>query len=117
MTKKTNNDVIEYIKKEYPNTEQEFQVLLNEMYKTFCRKQFDYGPGNIAMGTMLKDSKEINTSLLGIIVRMNDKINRLVNLATKHDFEAQNEPLEDAFLDVAIYSVMALIVKNNKWGK
>ena len=69
------------------------------------------------MGTSLKNKEEVNIALLGIIVRLNDKINRLINLSTKHNFEAKNEPIEDAFLDIAIYSVMALIVKNNKWGK
>lgn len=113
----TTEDVVSYIKDNYPATEKEFQTLLNEMYLTFCKKQFDYGPGNIAMGTTLKNEKEVNTALFGIIVRLNDKINRLVNLSTNHDFEAKNEPVEDAFLDIAIYSVMALIVKNQKWGK
>tara|TARA_X000001388_G_scaffold50030_1_gene36055 strand:+ start:88 stop:447 length:360 start_codon:yes stop_codon:yes gene_type:complete len=113
----TSDNVINYIKENYPTTEREFQVLLNEMYKTFCKKQFDYGPGNIAMGTSLKNEEEINMALLGIIVRLNDKINRLVNLSTKHNFKAKNEPIEDAFLDIAIYGVMALIVKNQKWGK
>ena len=119
MNQKTSTaeDVISYIKDNYPSTEKEFQTLLNEMYLTFCKKQFDYGPGNIAMGTTLKNEKEVNTALFGIIVRLNDKINRLVNLSTNHDFEAKNEPVEDAFLDIAIYSVMALIVKNQKCGK
>jgi len=119
MNQKTSTaeDVVSYIKDSYPTTEKEFQTLLNEMYLTFCKKQFDYGPGNIAMGTTLKNEKEVNTALFGIIVRLNDKINRLVNLSTNHDFEAKNEPVEDAFLDIAIYSVMALIVKNQKWGK
>ena len=94
-----------------------FQKILNTMYMTFCKKQFDYGPGNIAMGASLKNEEEINMALLGIIVRLNDKINRLVNLSTKHNFKAKNEPIEDAFLDIAIYGVMALIVKNQKWGK
>lgn len=119
MKEKTtkDNNAISYIKHNYPRTEQEFQILLNNMYTTFCKKQFDYGPGNIAMGTSLKNKEEVNIALLGIIVRLNDKINRLINLSTKHNFEAKNEPIEDAFLDIAIYSVMALIVKNHKWGK
>ena len=112
-----NKEVISYIKENYPETEQEFQVILNNMYKMFCKKQFDYGPGNIAMGTSFKSKEEINMALLGVIVRLNDKINRLVNLGTKHDFKAKNEPIEDAFLYTAIYAVMALIVKNQKWGK
>ena len=113
----TIEDIIEYIKENYPETEEMFQKELNNMYLTFCRKQYDYGPNNIAMGTLLSNDKEISMSLLGIIVRLNDKVNRLVNLATKHDFKAQNEPIEDAFLDVAIYCVMALIVKSRKWSK
>ena len=115
--KTTAEDVVAYIKENYPETEQMFQEELNKIYMTFCKKQYDYGPNNIAMGTLLKNDKEINTSLLGIIVRMNDKINRLLNLSTKHDFKAQNEPIEDAFLDIAIYCLMALIVKSGKWSK
>ena len=118
MQQKTETEkVVLHIKESFPETEQEFQKILNTMYMTFCKKQFDYGPGNIAMGTQLKTEEEVNLSLLGIIVRMNDKINRLVNLSTKHSFKAQNEPIEDAFLDTAVYAVMALIVKQNKWGK
>ena len=110
-------NVVLHIKDNFPETEHEFQKILNTMYMTFCKKQFDYGPGNIAMGTQLKSEEEVNIALLGIIVRLNDKINRLVNLSTKHNFEAKNEPIEDAFLDTAVYAVMALIVKNQKWGK
>ena len=113
----TTEDVVAYIKENYPETEEMFQKELNNMYLTFCSKQYDYGPNNIAMGTLLSNDKEISMSLLGIIVRLNDKVNRMVNLATKHDFKAQNEPIEDAFLDVAIYCVMALIVKSGKWSK
>ena len=114
---KSPENVVQYIRENYPETEEMFQKELNNMYMTFCRKQYDYGPGNIAMGTLLKSDKEINQSLFGIIVRMNDKINRLLNLSTKHNFKAQNEPIEDAFLDIATYCVMALIVKDKKWSK
>jgi hypothetical protein len=119
MNQKTNTaeDVFSYIKENYPSTEKEFQALLNKMYLTFCKKQFDYGPGNIAMGTTLKNEKEVNTALFGIIVRLNDKINRLINLSTNHNMKAKNEPIDDAFMDIAVYAVMAMIVKQNKWGK
>ena len=35
----TSVNVIDYIKDNYPTTEREFQVLLNEMYKTFFKKR------------------------------------------------------------------------------
>ena len=81
---KSPENVVQYIRENYPETEEMFQKELNNMYMTFCRKQYDYGPGNIAMGTLLKSDKEINQSLFGIIVRMNDKINRLLNLSLIH---------------------------------
>ena len=30
---------------------------------------------------------------------------------------ALDEPMEDAYLDVSNYGIMATIVKNGKWGK
>ena len=31
--------------------------------------------------------------------------------------KAKNEPIEDAFVDIAVYALMAMIVKQKKWGK
>jgi len=71
--KETAENVVLHIKENFPETEHEFQKVLNTMYMTFCKKQFDYGPGNIAMGTQLRTEEEVNMSLLGIIVRMNQR--------------------------------------------
>ena len=50
------------------------------------------------------------------MVRMNDKIQRMKTLLTGGQ-KANNEPLEDSFLDVSNYGIMATIVNNKKWGK
>ena len=42
---------IEFIEKHYPETAMEFQKIQFEQYETFCKKQMDYGPSNISMGT------------------------------------------------------------------
>ena len=34
-----------------------------------------------------------------------------------YDCNSSCEPMEDAFLDVSNYGIMATIVKNDKWGK
>ena len=47
---------------------------------------------------------------------MNDKIQRIKNLLMNNQ-KVNNEPLEDSFLDVSNYGIMATIVKNGKWGK
>ena len=48
---------------------------------------------------------------------MNDKIQRLKNMLMSGRQSAVNEPLEDTYLDVSNYGVMAMIVKSGKWGK
>ena len=112
-----NLDAIEFIEAQYPETAHEFQRLQDEQYALFCRKQMDYGPSNIAMGTGLDTDEEKRLSLIGLIVRINDKVQRLINLVVKNNREAQNEPTMDAFKDLACYGIIAQIVKNGKWGK
>ena len=110
-------DAIRYIEKEYPETAKEFQKIQYEQWATFCKKQMDYGPSNIAMGTALKTKEDRRLSLIGLIVRINDKIQRLMNLVVKHNRDAQNEPVMDAFKDLSVYGIIAQIVDNGKWGK
>jgi len=110
-------DAMNYIEKEYPETAKEFHKIQFEQWSTFCKKQMDYGPSNIAMGTALKTKEDRRLSLIGLIVRINDKIQRLMNLVVKHNRDAQNEPVMDAFKDLSVYGIIAQIVDNGKWGK
>ena len=110
-------DAITYIEKEYPETSKEFRQIQYEQWSTFCKKQMDYGPSNIAMGTSLKTKEDRRLSLIGLIVRINDKVQRLMNLVVKHNRDAQNEPVMDAFKDLSVYGIIAQIVDNGKWGK
>jgi hypothetical protein len=109
--------VTKKIEKEWPEMTKEFKAIQREQYELFCIKQNDYGTGNIAMGTMLDTPDNIRLSLTGLIVRMNDKINRLLNLVVKNDEKAQNEPITDSFMDVSVYGIMSQIVSKGKWGK
>ena len=117
LTEEDNIDAISYIEQEYPETAKEFQKIQYEQWATFCKKQMDYGPSNIAMGTALKTKEDRRLSLIGLIVRINDKIQRLMNLVVKHNRDAQNEPVMDAFKDLSVYGIIAQIVDNGKWGK
>ena len=76
----------------------------------------DYGPSNISVGTDLATEADVKLSLTGLWFRMNDKIQRIKNLLMTNQ-KVNNEPLEDSFLDVSNYGIMATIVKNGKWGK
>ena len=111
------HEAINYIEENYPETAKEFQRIQFEQWLLFCKKQMDYGPSNISMGTALKTDDEKRLSLVGLIVRVNDKVQRLLNLMVKNNRKAQNEPTVDAFKDLACYGIIAQIVQNGKWGK
>ena len=110
--------VVEQMELEWPEMTQEFKKIQQEQYELFLHKQHDYGPGNISVGTQLQTEEEIKLSLTGLWFRMNDKLQRVKTLLMGDRTNAvKGEPLEDAFLDVSNYGIMATIVKNGKWGK
>ena len=112
------DEVVELMEKEWPVMTAEFKKLQREQYELFLHKQHDYGPGNISVGTALKTPEEIKLSLTGLWFRMNDKLQRVKTLLMNNRESAvKDEPLEDAYLDVSNYGIMATIVKNGKWGK
>ena len=69
----------------------------------FIQKQLDYGSGNIA-----------RFGELGVMVRANDKIERLRTLLLENR-EAKNEPVEDTWRDLANYGVIGLLCHLGLW--
>ncbi len=85
--------------------EVEFFEVTEELRQMFLRKHNDYGPKNIAA-----------TGEVGIVVRMADKVMRLVNLRIDNPGrERLNESVDDAFMDIAVYGVMALLCRRGHW--
>jgi len=114
----TKNQIIKTVEKEYPELIKDFKEIQKEQYETFCLKHYDYGEGNIAMGTSAQEKDDIKLILTGLIVRLNDKINRLINLVIKRGTDdAANEPVIDTFKDLSVYGIIAQIVNNKKWKK
>lgn len=74
-----------------------------EVTTILIKKQRDYGPENIA-----------RFGLTGIIIRMHDKIARLENLISSGQ-RANNESVQDTFIDIIGYSAIALMWMNNQF--
>ena len=108
--------VVEQMELEWPEMTQEFKKIQQEQYELFCRKQMDYGPKNISVGTDLRTDEDVKLSLTGLWFRINDKIERLKQLVV-FDKAAQNEPMIDAFSDLSVYGIIAQIVHRKKWGR
>lgn len=117
MSEEKQKSAIKQCEEMYPETTAEFKTILNEMYETFCKKQLNYGPDNISVGTKLSTPEEIKLSLTGLWFRMNDKIQRLKQMVLLGKQDAVGESIEDTYQDLSVYGVIALIVSRKKWAK
>jgi hypothetical protein len=109
-------DAISFITKKYPETTKMFQDMQFEQWELFCKKQKDYGPKNISVGTNLETEEEVKLALTGLWFRMNDKMQRFQQIVINNQ-EPENESLMDTFMDLANYALIAQLVKEKVWGK
>ena len=112
------------MEEQYPECTDELLENFQKAYKLWCAKQHDYGDSNIRLGLNLSSSSSESSqnnrlAQLGIIIRMNDKISRLINLYKKDMINASavEESVEDTCLDVRNYANMLMVLKSGKWGK
>jgi hypothetical protein len=78
----------------------------NELKDLLISKHLDYGPKNI--------SESPGGPVNGLRVRMHDKLARINNLVD-NSRDAQHEPLEDSFKDMANYAIIGLLVLRKQW--
>lgn len=64
----------------------------------------------------IETDEDVQRSMIGLVVRMNDKVQRLMNLILDRK-DPQNESVEDTLIDIANYAVMAKLVMDKEWGK
>jgi hypothetical protein len=108
---------VEYCEATYPQTCEEFKTILDEMYITFCKKQRNYGPGNISVGTSLETKEDVKLSLTGLWFRINDKVQRLKQLVVLGQPDEVGESIQDTYEDLSVYGIIAQIVQRGKWAK
>jgi hypothetical protein len=111
-------DIVRYMEYKYPEMTAEFLTIQQEQYELFLRKQHDYGPQNVAVGSLLKTKEDIKLSLLGLWFRIQDKTERIKTLLMREDGNSvQDEPVVDSFNDISVYGIMAQVVSRGKWAK
>jgi hypothetical protein len=54
---------------------------------------------------------------MGLWFRMNDKIQRIKQLVVLGRQDNVGEAVDDTYQDLSVYSIIAQLVKNEKWGK
>lgn len=81
-----------------------FEEVCREMLATFIKKHKDYGKGNI-----------LSNKELGIAFRTSEKLERLKNLLMNNDQVPVNESIDDSWLDVAVYAVIAKLYRKGQF--
>lgn len=116
ITEEDKKFVSEY-EKRYPQMTSEFKQICAEQFVTFCRKNSNYGCGNIALGSTLIDSADIKLSLTGLWLRMFDKFNRLKSLVVNGQPDSVGETIQETYSDLSNYGIIGQIILRGKWEK
>jgi hypothetical protein len=82
-----------------------FAAVSAKLLMMFIKKHKDYGKGNI-----------LDNGELGIVFRINDKLRRLQNLTASGKPPA-NESIEETWIDIAVYAVIAILLRNGQFKK
>lgn len=108
-------DPIAELEKNHPEIAFEFKKIINEQLEIFAKKTHGYGIRNIMLGGDFNNNDDRSLAVDGIVIRLNDKINRLINLKLKNKEDVVNESITDNFQDILNYAIIALIISRNKW--
>jgi hypothetical protein len=88
-----------------------FYELLDRMREIHAAKAADYGDGN-PLGNFINTEEDTGCpAALGVLVRMCDKWKRICNIyKNKGKHAVKDETIEDTLLDLAIYSLIDIII-------
>lgn len=92
-------------KKEPEYLDQAFEEVCRELVEKFVKKHKDYGKGNI-----------LEIGEMGIAFRESEKISRLKYLL-KENRVPEFESLEETWIDVAVYAIIAVLVRRGWFNK
>ena len=91
-------------KKDPKTLDQAFAQINDEVLKMFIKKHKDYGKGNI-----------LSVKELGISMRVAEKAERLKNLLIKECEDPANESIEETWVDIATYAVIAILYRRGQF--
>ena len=89
-----------------------FHALLKELGELHDRKQADYGRDDDPLANIRGSLEWGIQPWVGALVRLNDKVRRLQRYAQKGSLA--NESAEDSMKDIAVYALLALILKREQ---
>ena len=84
---------------------EKFKQVQNEGLQLFIKKNKDYG------------ESYSNCGLIGILIRIQEKMNRLINISNTNITLVKEESLKDTLLDLHNYAALALLLYDDDENK
>ena len=98
----------------HPSSER-FHQVLRELGDVHDLKSKDYGRTEDPFANVRGSTEWGMPAWMGAMIRATDKLRRLQTYAQKG--ELANEPVKDAFIDLAVYSVIGLVLYEEEQEK
>lgn len=85
-----------------------FKKILKDMWDLHVKKSADYGADEDPLANLRACEEMAIPAWKGVVVRIGDKIHRIRQFCRKNSLK--NESLQDSLMDLAAYSILALIL-------
>jgi len=114
LTKSTTDRGVSSLPKDFDNKSicyghPDFYKILDELRDLHSRKNRDYS-GDDPLSNLRMCERGGIPAWKGVIVRLTDKVSRLLSFMQKESYEVKDESVEDTLRDAAIYSILAIIL-------
>lgn len=86
-----------------------FREIQDEQFELHKRKNHDYAAKEYLANLKACEAFGINP-MVGIVVRLTDKVSRLASFCQQNVLEVKDEKLEDTLNDIAVYAILARIM-------
>ncbi len=91
-------------------SEERFHQIVNEMVELHDKKNHDYA-GEEYLSNFLMCEKYIGVpAWVGCIIRLSDKMARIMNLAKTDEVSVGDETITDTLMDLAVYAIITRIL-------
>lgn len=106
------------VKKQYGHPR--FYEILEQMKELHSQKNHDYAGTSDSLKNLRACERLDLRPFMGVMVRLQDKFSRLEQFTISQQLKVKDESVTDTLMDVAVYSVLAIILleeENDKKGE
>lgn len=96
-----------------PLSVEEFESIVDKMKDLHARKNADYS-GDDYLADIRASTRLSIEPWVNCLLRIQQKMGRLENFARTNYFQVKDEKVEDTAIDIAVYSIILLMLYRNK---